>query len=290
MCIKKIIGGMSALAVGLILFGGGTAHASTSTENVLTGRAYRDGNKKVERLVNPNVSIGMQGQSSAKSNAKRKVRNVYIDFYSRKQSVKGHTAGSANTEYDIVATRDGRAFVYQPTSSYRGYYTILRKGSSHRFGGKRNVKLTYAKDGSFVVQWRSINGKQHKATVKTGYKLTVDKKVVGADKNRIWNKGNSKSFYAAAKRYAGMPYKYNGKSPYFGEDCATYVEQLYIDVKHREIGMTTSAIAKFGNANLPGIHDNPGVHVFMRVRNPRTGALYQTEEKYVGRSRMLYRI
>lgn len=264
-----------------------TAHASSSLENTLTKRAYSDGNKKVEKLVNPNVSIGLQGQAAGKE----VLRNVYIDFFPNAQKVKGHTPGSASREFDLIKTRDGKAFVYAPTASHANAYTVITKGHGHTFYyNGRKVVMKFAKNGEIVINWQSASGAKHHVVASNEFTLTYDGKAVGRDKNRVWNKGSNKGFYRDAQRYAGMPYRYNAKSPWFGEDCATYVEQLYIDVKHKEVGMTTSAIAYFGNAHLNGIHDIPGNHVYMVVRNPNNHALYHTDEWDPSQPRRLFRI
>jgi len=172
-----------------------------------------------------------------------KVRNVSYTTYASKQGTK--FSSYANHWVKVRTLKNGTVYVYTDKTTH-GNYLVAYHALAKRQGvtlklGSQKVRVGYSRH-----QIISIKAPKHtlKVSLTTG-KTTWDRQVITSKRNRTFkgsvpHTGSVKTrLVKDAKRYLGVPYRYAGRNPFGGLDCATFVNQVYLDVTHKDIcGMT----------------------------------------------------
>lgn len=205
-----------------------------------------DSKQSVEQLLNKKLSV-LQTYNAAKQ-----TRNVSVLFYSKNQTPQ--FAGSRATSYLNVRTlKNGSVYLYDNhyvTGNFDHQYKHLYKGETTTLkGAGTTVKVTFKKNGDLAFKW-------HKNTlvVKANkQKLTLNNTGMSAAPKRVWpvaapTSGNKTDrLVADAKRYLGkVPYRWDGRSPFEGLDCSSFMEYVWLETAGHEIGGFTGSQEKIG--------------------------------------------
>jgi len=182
--------------------------------------------------------------------AKGRIRNASLMFYAKPQGQ--HFTHYASHWINVRTLRNGKLYAYNDQTVYGNYLVAYHEfGRGHGttiYAGKRPVKLHYSKKGNLLFTYQ----KQTLTVHLNSGQVNLNGKTTSAKANRTFKrgvptKGNRTSrLIADAKRYLGVPYRYAGRDAFGGLDCASFVDQVYLDVEHRDIGGMTGVQQKLG--------------------------------------------
>lgn len=183
-------------------------------------------------------------------NAQGKVRNASLMFYAKPQGKKFNHY--ASHWINVRTLRNGKLYAYNDHTVYGHYlvaYHELKRGHGTTiYAGKRPVKVHFSKRGNLLFKYQKSTVTVH---LNSG-QITLNGHATKAKSNRVFKttvptKGRRTSrLVADAKRYLGVPYRYAGRDAFGGLDCASFVDQVYLDVEHRDIGGMTGVQQKLG--------------------------------------------
>ncbi len=204
--------------------------------------------------------------------AKGQIRNVSLMCYTKPQGKRFNHY--ASHWVNVRTLRSGKLYAYNDQTVY-GHYLV----SYHPFGrgqgttvyaGKQPIKLHFSKQGNLLVKYQkqvltvhleagqvNLNGKPTMANTNRTFKRAAPTK--GSRTSRL---------VADAKRYLGVPYRYAGRDAFGGLDCASFVDQVYLDVEHRDIGGMTGVQQKLGK-HVPVSQARKGNLLFWQVAGQR---------------------
>jgi cell wall-associated NlpC family hydrolase len=239
---------LAGTLLGGSLFSQTPAQASYQTmfarEGQLALQERQDATQSFERRVSRYKSVFVT------KTAQGRARNVSLMFYQQAQTQKFNHY--AKHWLNVRQLTNGQVYVYNDRTVYGPYlvaYHQLRKGHGTRvMAGKRSVRVHYSKANNVSFYYQ-----KHRLTVhlKTS-RVTLNSKTITAKHNRSF-KGNvpthgkrTTRLVADAKRYLGVPYRYAGRDAFGGLDCASFVNQVYLDVEQRDIGGMTGVQEKLG--------------------------------------------
>lgn len=252
------------------------ASAITYTEAYFSKLEYKDAKHDEERLLNSKASLTLQTTKEKQG----KVRSTSLVLYPKNQSIISKDR-SGNGEVGLKLTRDGKAygFVTQLEKYKNTTYTLIEQGKGKTFYTPKGIKVRigYSSKGNLYYKWGN-----HEVIVRTyGSIKRYDGKEISDKKVRTYNVTKQKKtgttaekLVHEAKRLAGGQYVYNGQSLFYGLDCATYTQKIYMNVLGIDIGSTTkaqraraTAVKSVKNAKVGDIlYDNKG-HVGIYVGN-----------------------
>ncbi len=252
------------------------ASAITYTEAYFSKLEYKDAKHDEERLLNSKASLTLQTTNEEQG----KVRSTSLVLYPKNQSIVSKDR-SGNGEVGLKLTRDGKAygFVTQLEKYKNTTYTLIEQGKGKTFYTPKGIKVRigYSSKGNLYYKWGN-----HEVIVRTdGSIKRYDGKEISDKKVRTYNVTKQKKtgttaekLVHEAKRLAGGQYVYNGQSLFYGLDCATYTQKIYMNVLGIDIGSTTkaqraraTAVKSVKNAKVGDIlYDNKG-HVGIYVGN-----------------------
>lgn len=243
----EILLGLAAVLVGWHL-AGGTAQASYNSmfarEGYLAKHERLDATRSFERRISRYKSVYVT------QNKAGRIRNVSVMFYAKPQ--RDHFTTYASHWINVRQLRNGQLYAYNDRTVYGNYLVAY-----HQFGrghgttikaGSRPVKLHFSKKGNLLIRYQKKLLTVH---LKSG-QINLNGKSTSAKHNRqfkgkVPTKGTRvKRLIADAKRYRGVPYRYAGRDAFGGLDCASFVDQVYLDVEHRDIGGMTGVQQKLG--------------------------------------------
>lgn len=191
------------------------------------------------------------------------VRNISFMSYPKKQSTR--FSGYANHWVNVRTLKNNKVYLYTDKTTH-GNYLVQYYQLSKRQGktvklGTQKVRVGYSRYGNITLKYR---GKQLKVNLKDGQttwnKRQITRKKARQFKTSVPKSGSTKvRLVKDAKRYKGVPYRYAGRDPFGGLDCATFVNQVYLDVTGKDIG------------GMTGVQEKLGKHV--RVSSAKTGDL-----------------
>ena len=219
------------------------ASAITYTEAYFSKLEYKDAKYDEERLVNSKASLTLQTTKEDGG----KVRSTSLVLYPKNQSVVSKDR-SGNGEVGLKLTRDGKAygFVTQLEKYKNTTYTLIEKGRGKTFYTPKGtkVRIGYSAKGNLYYKWND-----HEIIIRPNGSLkSYDGKAISDKKIRTYNVTKPKKtgttaekLLHEAKRLSGGQYVYNGQSMFYGLDCATYTQKIYMNVLGIDIGSTTKA-------------------------------------------------
>lgn len=240
--------------IGLIATGGGIllgqepAQASYNTmfarEGYFSTHERVDATSSFDRKVSTYKSVYI---TQTKHGA---VRNASLMFYSKPQTSKFN--GYAKHWINVRQLKNGKVYAYNDKTVYGNYlvsYHQLSKGhGSNIKAGSRKVNVHFSKAGNVLFKYQKYLLTVH---LKDG-QVTLNGKATQTRNNRVFKRAIPKHgtrvnrLVADAKRYLGVPYRYAGRDAFGGLDCASFVDQVYLDVEHRDIGGMTGVQQKLG--------------------------------------------
>lgn len=189
-------------------------------------------------------------------NATRKVRHGGLLFYAKPQSGTAFN-GYAKHWVNFRSLKSGKIYLFTDKTLYGKYlvnYQVMARGTSRQVKvGKTPVKVTFSKN-------RHVTFKYPKHLLRVQLNngaVTLDGKAVKTTHGRHFKSAVPTTGSAAsrlvkdAKRYLGVPYRYVGRDPFGGLDCASFVNLVYLDVLHKDIGGMTSVQQRLGRHISP---------------------------------------
>lgn len=245
---KKLIGG-ALFATGICAVAmtaqSEQASAISSAEAYYSKLEYRDVTHDEERLISPKVSVTIQSVEATKQ-----LRSTSLVLYPKNQTIISRDR-SGQAEVGLRTTSDGQAygFVTQLNKYSNSTYRQVRRGTTQTFYTPSGIKVVTGytkKDGNLYYKWQG-----NTAIVKAkGYDVVYNKQKRSVDSIRQYARSKTKKtgtraekLLHEAKRLSGGRYVYNGQSIFYGLDCATYTQKIYLNALGKDIGSTTKAQA-----------------------------------------------
>lgn len=246
--LKKIIGGalfVTSLYTVSLTTSTEFASAISNSEAYYSKLEYKDVTHDEERLISPKASVTIQAVE-----ATRQLRSTSLVLYQKNQTLISRDR-SGQAEVGLRTTSDGQAygFVTQLNKYSNSTYRTIKKGGTQTFYTPTGIKIVtgYTKAvGNLYFKWQG-----NKAIVKSkGYDVVYNDAKKAADTVRKYNRSKTKitgtkveKLLHEAKRLSDGRYVYNGQSIFYGLDCATYTQKIYLHALGKDIGSTTTAQA-----------------------------------------------
>lgn len=263
-CISLLLGGLAALSCGLLTTT--TGHASYNSQ--FAKEANYAKHEKLDATRSFDRPVGWHQSIYATQTKHGVLRNVSLLFYAKKQ--RSHFNGYAQSWINVRTLKNGHVYAYNQKTIYGHYlvaYHELKAGQHATLtAGAHHVRVSYTKAHhlrfktphiTVVAQLKNgeITFNHHPTTAKANrsFKGAVPKK--GTRVQRL---------ITDAKRYRGVPYRYAGRDAFGGLDCASFVDQVYLDVEHRDIGGMTGVQQKLGR-HVAVAKAKPGDLLFWQI-------------------------
>ncbi len=245
--MKKLFGS-TVLAAGFLavaLTAQGThASAITYTEAYFSKLEYKDATHDEERLISSKSSVTIQAVENSKQ-----LRSTSLVLFPTKQTIITRDR-DGQAEVGLRTTSDGQAygFVSQLNKYSNSTYRQIQKGKSQAFYTPNGVKVVagYTANNNLFFKWKG-----NKVLVKSkGYSVVYNDQARKENKIRTYDRSKTKTtgtkaekLLHEARRLSGGRYVYNGQSLFYGLDCATYTQKIYLNALGVDIGSTTKAQA-----------------------------------------------
>lgn len=252
MLIKsKWYGGLllGALSLGLG-WGGFTVRAQASYNSMFNREAYFAKHEKLDATTSFDRRLSPYRSVYVTQNQHGVIRNVSLLAYNKRQGKRFNHY--AQHWINVRTLKNGKVYAYNDQTVYGHYlvsYHELAKGKQATIkAGKTAVKVSYSRAGNVLF---NVGKTQVVAHLKTG-QVRLNGRLTAAAANRTFKKAvpttgsRVQRLIKDAKRYVGVPYRYAGRDAFGGLDCATFVNQVYLDVEHRDIGGMTGVQEKLG--------------------------------------------
>lgn len=236
-----------------VICAGGVLHTQLAKANynsAFNKEAYyaklenKDIAKTSDLLLDTHKSLFL-GQTKA-----GKVRNISFLVYPKKQTER--FSGYAHHWVNIRMLKTNKVYLYTDKTTHGNYlvqyYQLAkRQGKSVKMGAQK-IHISYSQYGNITLTYK---GKKLKVNLKSGQTTWESNKVMPQSqrqfKSRVPKVGTQKArLVKDAKRYLGVPYRYAGRDPFGGLDCATFVNQVYLDVTGKDIGGMTGVQERLG--------------------------------------------
>lgn len=220
------------------------ASAISYNEAYFSKLEYKDVTHDEERLINPTSSVTIQAVESTDQ-----LRSTSLVLYPTTQTLITRDR-SGQAEVGLRTTRDGQAygFVSQLNKYSNTTYRQIKKGKSQTFYTPTGMKVVagYTSNNNLFFKWQG-----NKALVKSkGYTVLYNDQARKDDTVRRYDRSKTKTtgtktekLLHEARRLSGGRYVYNGQSLFYGLDCATYTQKIYLNALGVDIGSTTKAQA-----------------------------------------------
>lgn len=261
---KFLLSSAVALSCGLSL--ATTAHASYNS--LFAREAYYAKHEKLDATRSFERPVGQHQSVYATQTKKGTLRNVSLLFYSTKQTT--HFTHYAKSWVNVRTMTNGHVYAYTQRTVYGNYlvhYHELKPGQHVTLtAGKHRVTIGYAKTHQLNFKTPQLAVRAH---LKTG-QITFNGHPITSRVNRSFKgavpiKGKRTTrLIKDAKRYRGVPYRYAGRDAFGGLDCASFVNQVYLDVEHRDIGGMTGVQQKLGK-HIAVSKAKPGDLLFWQI-------------------------
>lgn len=246
--LKKLLGGTllaTTICAVAMTSQGEQASAISTSESYYSKLEYKDATHDEERLISPKTSVTIQSVEATKQ-----LRSTSLVLYPKNQTLISRDR-SGQAEIGLRTTSDGQAygFVTQLNKYSNATYRQVKRGHTKTFYTPTGIKVVtgYTKaGGNLYFKWQG-----NKAVVKAkGYDVVYNDAKRKADTVRKYDRSKTKTtgtraekLLHEAKRLSGGRYVYNGQSIFYGLDCATYTQKIYLNALGKDIGSTTKAQA-----------------------------------------------
>lgn len=244
----------SSFCLGLLLCPVNHAHASYASKFAEEARL-----SKAEIFDSKNFKdfkLSKYKSAYVTQTSNKKVRNAGILFYSKVQNSKSFNH-YAKHWVNIRSMKNGQIYMYTDKTIYGNYlvdYHVMSKNSSKNVKvGSTKVKVTYSKKNNVSFKYQGNTTYIH---LNNGY-VSLNRKKVNTKNARKFKAAisttgsKSSQLVKDAKRYIGVPYRYVGRDPFGGLDCASFVNLVYMDVLHKDIGGMTGVQQRLGKHISP---------------------------------------
>ena len=222
--------GISVFGLSYVILNTESVHASYASQFAEEGRLSKSENFDSKNFND--YKLSKYKSVYMNKNSKGNVRNAGILFYGKAQNATGFK-GYAKHWVNLRSMKSGSIYIYTDKTIYGNYlvsYHVLKKGSSKVVTvGSKKVKVTYTKNNNVGFKYQKTNAYIH---LNNGY-VSLDGHKVNTNKARTFKTSvpttgsKASRLVKDAKRYIGVPYRYVGRDPFGGLDCASFTNLVY---------------------------------------------------------------